>query len=243
MVVRCSSFFQCVGVHPILHSGNILLDVLHAQVDLFNTSCLATYSYNSGCSEIKLTMDSSDTLPIRDYGNFDPLKETANYINPCLCGCKITRENIEYGFPKPAQLGLAEDSVINIKRFFIRCPGCESLGPATKMAMYAALQWNLSTLCIKPSYKELPLFGISGLSKLEAATKVQLIRADLKKRLDECTIRLQDPDKSKHPGPRYNAKLAAYYAWSFYAMHLISDNPVFKGNLQGVKGTQQPQSA
>jgi hypothetical protein len=175
--------------------------------------------------------------PIRDYGTFDPLKETSNYINTCLCGKELDKENILYGQPEPAQLGLKEGSDIRIKRFFVCCPSCGSKGPATKLAIYAALQWNLSFLCCKPSYRELPLFGLSGLSGVEAATKLQAIRRDLKERLDECAERLKLEDVTKHPGPRYHAKLGAYFAWNFYGLHLLSDNLFFRGNPHGVKGS------
>lgn len=189
-------------------------------------------------------MNSVDSVssPVRDYGNFDPLKETSNYLNTCLCGCAVNKTNIVYGIPRPAQLGLDENAEIEIRRFFVQCPSCGSLGPATKMAVYAVLQWNLSLLCNKPNYTEIPLFGISGLTKLEASAKLHAIRADLKKRLDECTERLKLTDTTKHPGPRYHAKLGAYYAWSFYAMHLISDNHFFRSNPNGVKGSCSQQT-
>lgn len=182
-------------------------------------------------------------LPLRDYGTFDPLRETSNYINTCLCGTTLTKENIVYGTPAPAQLGLDPKAEVHIRRFFVNCPHCDSKGPATKMAIYAVLQWNLSTLCIKPSYKTVPLFGLGGMSREEAVIKMQAIRSDLKQRLIDCGIRLKDPDVSNHPGPRYHAKLGAYQAWNYYALHLLSDNDYFRSNPHGVAGKVQNVSA
>lgn len=182
-------------------------------------------------------------LPIRDYGTFDPLRETTDHINTCLCETVLEKEHVVYGVPLPAQLGLDANAEVHIRRFFVQCPTCGSKGPATKMAIYAVLQWNLSTLCIKPSYKTVPLFGLGGLSREEAVIKMQAVRADLKQRLVDCAIRLKDPDPENHPGPRYHAKLGAYQAWNYYALHLLSDNAYFRSNPHGVAGKVQNDSA
>lgn len=174
--------------------------------------------------------------PLRDYGTFDPLRETSEHINNCLCGTKLSPENILYGLPVAAQLGLPAGSDIRVRRFFVCCPRCGSKGPATKLSIYAVLQWNLSNLCEKPSYTTIPLFGLNGLSKTEATVKMQAVRVDLRQRLDECELRLKDPDVSKHPGPRYHAKLGAYFAWNYYALHLLSENTYFRSNPHGVAG-------
>lgn len=185
----------------------------------------------------------SRNVPVRDYGNFDPLCETINYINACACGCSLTRENVVNDFPLPEQMGLNANAKIVVRRYFVRCPACGNRGPATKQIMYAVLQWNMCDLSRNPSYKEVPLFGLGGLGREEAVAVLQSIRADLRTRIADCEERLKSEDKTKHPGPRYHAKLLLYRAWNYYALYLTSDDDFFRHNPNGVKGNvAQPNS-
>lgn len=175
-------------------------------------------------------------LPIRDYGDFDPLRETLNHVNDCVCGCKLTKEHVVNDVPLPVQMGLAENAQIVVKRYFVKCPDCGSLGPATKQSLYAVLQWNMCKYAAKPSYKDLPLFGLAELAREEAVAVLQAIRTDLRTRIADCEQRLQLSDKFKHPGPRYHEKLLAYRAWNYYALCLASDDDFFRPNPNCVKG-------
>lgn len=168
------------------------------------------------------TTDDSPTS-IRDYGEFDPLVSTIDHVNPCLCGQSLVREDICCGVPTPSQLGLPEGSVVSARRFFVKCPSCQVLGPATKTFSHSIIQWNIGDHCKKPDYTTVPLFQIADLSKKEALARLKEIRKDLKYRIEDCENRMSNPDKNQRPGPRYYAKLLMYRSWNHYAIQLVSN--------------------
>lgn len=160
----------------------------------------------------------TSTSVLRNYGPFDPLTSSYDHLNSCKCGSALTKADVKNDTPKPEQMGLPKEAIIKVRRFFVQCPNCKGVGPATKSPLYAVLQWNISDLSLKTSHTELPLFNVSSMTKEEAHQRLLAIRDDLKIRIAECEERLANEDVSKHPGPRYKAKLEAYRSWVYYAI-------------------------
>lgn len=159
--------------------------------------------------------------PPRDYGEADPLKDTYNFIQPCKCGCSITHSHIKFEKPQPWQLGLLRGTEIRSKRYFIECPECSARSKASKVRVTSIIQWNQSKYAVKPDYKIFPFFKVDTLPINEALVRLELIRADLKVRLEDCRLRKEDTDIANRPGPRFYAKLEVYQSWAYYMIHLI----------------------
>jgi hypothetical protein len=156
----------------------------------------------------------------RNYGEFDPIAETRNHINPCICG---SGGNLINDTPALTQLRGAGANAFSVPRWFISCDHCRIKGPAARNSWQAILDWNRGHLSKKNSYKSLPLFGLKPLSIDQAHDRLISIRTDLELRIKEAKIKRNDqtvPDKDK-PGGRYVAKMRAYLAWAIYAQALL----------------------
>ena len=174
-------------------------------------------------------MDEQSLENLRDYGDFDPLAQTIEHVNPCKCGAVVQSTDVHCGYADPEQMGLPKDAEVTVRRFFVICPKCNAKGSASRAVINAVIQWNMSEHSVKPDYKTLPLFRIAHLTKNLALKRLKAIRQDLNDRIADCEQRKKLDDSSKHPGPRYFAKLAAYRSWNHYAISLFSSQPKPKG--------------
>jgi len=157
----------------------------------------------------------------RYYGDFDPLIETENHINACICGAKAV---LVYDIPDLDQVPGARNSGTPRpyqprKQWFVRCGACGSASMIAKKPWLAVLQWNKSPLSINPPYRTLPVFGLRGLDADAAAERLQSIRADLELRSKEAGLR-RDLGRTK-TNQKYLDRLKAFLQWCIYAQSLV----------------------
>lgn len=156
----------------------------------------------------------------RNYGEFDPIAQTRDYINLCNCGKPGVLVN-DIPAPIPRRVKPIVEPLAPY--WHVYCQSCQVDGPATRNHWQAILDWNRGPLSKKPPYGDLPLFGLGLLTPEQALTRLNSIRLDLELRIKEARHKRYDktiPDKDK-PGGRYVAKMRAYLAWAIYAQMLL----------------------
>jgi hypothetical protein len=156
----------------------------------------------------------------RNYGEFDPIAQTRDHINLCHCGKPGVLAN-DAPSPTPRRATPAVEP--SASYWYVYCQSCQTNGPATRNNWQAILDWNRGPLSKKPSYGDLPLFGLAPLTPEEALARLNSIRLDLELRIKEARHKRDDktiPEKDK-PGGRYVARMRAYLAWAIYAQTLL----------------------
>lgn len=139
---------------------------------------------------------SSDTLT---YGDFDPLRETTLYLNPCAACC---------GRP-----GLCQAE----QRFYVCCE-CGVIGTRCRAEWQAVLDWNKSRRSVSPDYRTLPCFALDDLEPEAAKARLTVIRRNLELRSKIAGLRRE---LGESVGRDYQQRLKAYLGWCIYAKSLV----------------------
>lgn len=135
-----------------------------------------------------------------DFGPDDPL-EAERWINPCAaCGAQPS-------------LGLID------LRWQVRC-ACGRCGTQAQLAAIAAVNWNKSPLSRHPHYRDLPFFGLRGLTVPQARAKLITVREYLEEQKRRCERRIRARENFGH---RYHQRIRAYLAWAIYAQGLVKE--------------------
>lgn len=135
-----------------------------------------------------------------DFGPDDPL-EAEGAINPCMaCGAQPALEFAEL-------------------RWKVRC-ACGQCGGPAQLAAIAAVNWNKSPLSRHPHYRDLPFFGLHGLTVPQARAKLGLVREYLEEQKRRCERRIRARENFGH---RYHQRIRAYLAWAIYAQGVVKE--------------------
>lgn len=135
-----------------------------------------------------------------DFGPDDPL-ESERWINACAA-CD--------GHPA---LGFAD------LRWHVRC-ACGQAGTQAQLAAIAVVNWNKSPLSRHPHYRDLPFFGLRGLTAPQARAKLIAVREYLEEQKRRCERRIRARENFGH---RYHQRIRAYLAWAIYAQGLVKE--------------------
>lgn len=139
----------------------------------------------------------------RDYGEHDPRIAP---FPPCTCGAPGRLQRDDKG------------------KWMACCSRCEKQIPSAQKYDWAAcLEWCLLNL-EQLDYQQLPLFGLEGLDRQAAKTRLTSIFNDLILRCQIASLDLtlyQRTRETSPPGLEYFERICAYRDWAKFALRLI----------------------
>ena len=135
-----------------------------------------------------------------DFGPDDPL-ESASWLNACAACAAMPTLRFED------------------LRWQVVC-ACGQPGAPAQLAAIAVVNWNKSPLSRHPHYRELPFFGLRGLTVPQARAKLVAVREYLEEQKRRCERRIRARENFGH---RYHQRIRAYLAWAIYAQGLVKE--------------------
>jgi len=143
------------------------------------------------------------TVLTRDYGEHDPRIAP---FPPCTCEAPGRLQRDEKG------------------KWMACCSRCEKRIPSAQQHDWAAcLEWCLLNL-EQLDYQQLPLFGLEGLDRQAAKSRLTSIYNDLILRCQIACLDLalyQRTRENSPPGLEYYERICAYRDWAKFALRLI----------------------